>query len=193
MTTRDPQATAAGQTHHAENSGHVDPGEREQLVYALNVRFAPHLQAAAAAVRDAEQDLARASEELSRSRQAAANQPYQSDRLVFMRAAVKEEVEALTRKTTTKKVRVAYRYLVARAVELAEGEVQGYQSDQAAAQREREHSVDACLEAQLQANERLHGARAMQERVHDAEQAARHGLAVMVEKRPSQSENEASA
>lgn len=194
MTHRDPQATAApGHSGHAQYSGHVDPGEREQLAYALSVRFAPHLQAAAAAVREAEQDLADAREELSRARLAAASQHYQSDRLVFMRASVKDEVEALTRKTTPKKVRVAYRYLVERAVELAEGEVQGYQSDQAAAQREREHSVEACLEAERQANERLHAARAMQGRVHDAEQAARQGLVVMVEKRASQPESEASA
>ena len=46
-----------------------------------------------------------------------------------MRASLQDELEALTRKTTPKKVRVGYRYLLDRAVELAEGEVQGYQSD----------------------------------------------------------------
>ncbi|MGV1009752.1 MAG: hypothetical protein ACOYBY_14235 [Dermatophilaceae bacterium] len=194
MTQRDPNLpAAAANPAAAQSGGKLEQGEQGQLTYALNTRFAPHLQAAAALVRQAERDLADAGEALSRARQAAENEEYQSDRLVFMRASLKEELDALTRKTTPKKVRVGYRYLIDRAVELAEGEVAGYQSDLDEQQRAREQSVDACLEAQRQATERLEGARAMQERVHEAEQAAVRGLAVMVEKLASARDPEPSA
>jgi len=160
----------------------VDLTERERLAFALSQRFAPHLEAAATAVREAEQSLGLAREQLARAREAEAGQEYRSDRLVFMRASVNEEVESLARRTTEKKVRVAYRYLLDRAVELAAGEVEEYASDQVAAQHAREHSVDACLQAERVAGERLDTARAMHLRVKDAEQAARKGLAMMVEK-----------
>lgn len=194
MTHHDRQAAAvprhAGDT---QATGQVDSAERERLAYALGVRFAPYLQAAAAAVRGAEQVLAETREQLARARRDASSRPYQSDRLVFMRASVKDEVEGLTRKTTPKKVRVAYRYLLDRAVELAEGEVDGYQADQAAARHQREDSVDAWVQAERTAVERLDAARAMQHRVHDAEQAARQGLAVMVDKLAAPPSSEASA
>jgi hypothetical protein len=190
MNHRDTQATSAsGDTGHGQPHGQVGQGEWERLSLALSVRFAPQLQAAAAAVGEAERDLATVREELARARRAAAGQQYQSDRLVFMRASVKDELEALGRKTTEKKVKVAFRYLVARAVELAEGEVHGYHADQAAAQREREQSVQAWLEAEREAIERLDAARAMQARVHDAEQTARQGLAVMLQKLAAQGES----
>lgn len=190
MNHHDPQATSpSGDTGHGQPPSHVGSGEWERLSHALSVRFAPHVQAAEAAVRKADQDLATAREELARAHRAAASRQYQSDRLVFMRASVKDEVEALGRKTTEKKVRVSFRYLVARAVELAEGEVHGYHADQAAARREREQSVEARLEAEREAIERLDAARAMQARVHDAEQAARQGLAVMIQKLEAQSES----
>ena len=193
MTQRDPQAPAtAGHAGSAQAGGQLEPGEQGQLAYALNVRLAPHLQAAAAAVRQAEHDLADAGEALARARQAVEDEHYQSNRLVFMRASLQDELEALTRKTTPKKVRVGYRYLLDRAVELAEGEVEGYQSDLQALQRDREHGVEACLEAERQAGERLEAARLMQGRVHDAEQAALQGLAVMVEKLAPSREPEAS-
>lgn len=183
MNQRDPLTTSgSADIPHGQSPGRAGQDEWERLAHAVSVRFAPHLQAAAAAVHEAEQDLATAREELTRARQAAASRPYQSDRLVFMRVSVKDEVEGLSRKTTEKKVKVAYRYLVDRAVELAEGEVQGYHEDQAAARRDHEHSVEAWLEAERMAIERLEAARAMQARVHDAEQAARQGLAVMVQK-----------
>jgi hypothetical protein len=140
------------------------------------------VQAAAAAVREAEQDSVIAPEGLTRARQAVASRHYRFHRLVFMRASVKDEVEALSRKTTEKKVKVAYRHLVDRAVELAEGEVHGYHEGQAATRRDQEESVEAWLETERVAIERLQAARAMQARVHDAEQTARQALAVMVEK-----------
>ena len=183
MSSQDPHAAvAAGQAGPAQAGGQFEHGEQGQLTYALNTRFAPHLQAAAAAVREAERDLADAGEALARARQAAEDEHYQSNRLVFMRASLTDELEALARKTTPKKVRVGYRYLLDRAVELAEGEVQGYQADLADQQRDRERGVAACLEAERRATERLEAARLMQGRVHDAEQAAAAGLAVMVEK-----------
>jgi hypothetical protein len=166
----------------AQSSDRIDIDEKERLVYALGVRFAPHVQAAAAVVREAEQHLAEAREALARAQAEAAGREYQSDRLVFMRKSVADEVEGLTRKTTPKKVRIAYRYLLSRAVELAEGEVQGYLSDEAAAQHQREQSVEACLEAERRAEDRLAAARAMQGRVQAAEESARRGLAVMVDK-----------
>lgn len=194
MTHCDPQAApTGGSTGDGQRPDDVDPGEWERLIRALAVRFAPHVDAAAVAVRAAEQDLAEAREELARARQEAADRRYESDRLVFMRASVAEELEALSRKTTPKKVRVAYRYLVARAVELAEGEVQGFHADQAAARRHREESVEARLEAERQAIERLDAARAMQTRLCHAEQTARQGLAVMIEKLATQGELPASA
>jgi hypothetical protein len=190
MNHRDPPATSAsGDTGHGQQPGHVDPGEWERLSQVLTVRFAAQVHAAAAAVREAEQALATAREELARARRAADGRQYQSDRLVFMRASVKEELEALGRKTTERKVKVAFRYLVARAVELAEGEVHGYHADRAAAQREREQSVEAWLEAEREAIAQLDAARAMQARVHDAEQTARHGLAVMLQKLAAQGES----
>ncbi len=185
-----PAPDQAGDDH---SPGGVDPLELERLTQALSARFAPHVDAAAAAVREAENDLADSREALARARRAADSQQYQSDRLVFMRASVRDEVEALTRKTTPKKVRVAYRYLLARAVELAEGEVKGYLADQAAAQRESQHSVEACLEAERAAVERLEAARAMQERVDDAVRTARQGLAVMAEKLGAAEQPRASA
>lgn len=160
----------------------IDRGERERLAFALSERFSAHLQGAAEAVRLAEQDLEEARAELSRARQAAEDRPYRSDRLVFVRAAIEDEAEALTRKTTPKAVRLAYRYLLDRAVDLAESEVQGYHSDEAERQREREEGVEACLAAEARAAERLKVARAMQQRVHDAERTARQGLAEMIER-----------
>jgi hypothetical protein len=193
MNQRDPLTTSASaDISHGPSPGRAGQDEWELLAHAVSVRFAPHLQAAAAAVREAEQDLATAREELTRARHAAASRPYQSDRLVFMRASVTDEVEALSRKTTEKKVKVAYRYLVDRAVELAAGEIQGYHEDQAATRQDHEHSVEAWLETERVAIERLEAARAMQARVHDAEQAARQGLAVMVQKLKVQAEPPAS-
>jgi hypothetical protein len=183
MNHRDLPATSdTGDTGDSQPLGHVSPDEWERLSHSLSVRFAAQVQAAAAAVQEAEQDLAIARDELAQARRAAAGRHYQSDRLVFMRASVKEELEALGRKTTEKKVKVAFRYLVARAVELAEGEVNGYHADQAAVEREREHSVEARLEAERVAIARLEAAHAMQDRVLDAEQTARQGLVVMLQK-----------
>ena len=182
MTTPDPQPTEGLSSRTAQSSAPLDLSERERLAFALSQRFAPHVEAAATAVRDAEQSLAQAREHLSRAREAEAGQGYRSDRLVFMRAAVNDEVEALARKTTPKKVRVAYRYLLDRAVELAAGEVQEYTSDQDSAQHAREHSVEACIQAEREAGERLEAAHALHGRVKDAEHAARAGLAIMVEK-----------
>lgn len=160
----------------------LEPGEREQLVYALETRFADHLEAAASTVREAERELAEVRERLARAVAAQESSRYQSDPLVFMRASMKEEVEGLERKTTPKKLRAAYRYLVDRAAELAAGEVQGYRSDREAAEHERTLGVAACREAEQRAVEVLAAAEAMQERVRAAEQSARDGLAVMVRK-----------
>lgn len=165
----------------AESDG-LAAGERERLVAALESRFAPHLEAAAAAVREAERRLAEAQERLAHAEEVAAAQPYRSDPRVFMRETVSEDVEAIERKTTGKKVRAAYRFLLDRAVELAAGEVQGFHDDLAAAEHEREHGVDACRAAVDCAVAALEEARATQERVRSAEQAARQGLAVLVDK-----------
>lgn len=173
-----PSTHRSGQDHQPPDT--VDGGERERLAYALSERLAPHVAAAAAAVRQAEQDLDDARAELSRAREAAANQPYRSDRLVFVRAALEDEAEALARKTAPKSVRVAYRHLLDRAVEVAEAAVQGYHSDEAERQREREEGVEACLAAEALAVERFDLARAMQEDVHNAERTARAGLAEMI-------------
>src|SRR5690349_2639506 len=193
MTTPDARGVEPVSSRSAQSSTPFDLPERERLAFALSQRFAPHLEAAATAVREAEQTLSRARDQLSRAREAEAGQEYRSDRLVFMRASVNDEVDGLARKTTPKKVRVAYRYLLDRAVELAAGEVEGYGSDEAAAQRARDHGVEACLEAERVATQRLDAAKAMHERVHDAEQAARQGLAVMVDKLSTQASPGASA
>ncbi len=160
----------------------LDAGERERLAAALEARFAAHLEAAAAAVRDAERRLTEARDRLARAEEAAAVQPYRSSRLVFMRETVTEDVEALERKTTGKKVRAAYRFLLDRAVELAAGEVQGFHDDLAAAEHERVHGVEACRAAVDRADAALEEARAMEERVRSAERSARQGLAVLVDK-----------
>jgi hypothetical protein len=182
MTTPDPPATEPVGQPTGSILHPFDLTERERFAFALSQRFAPHLEAAAAAVREAEQILSGAREQLSRAREADARQEYRSDRLVFMRASVNEEVNGLARKTTPKKVRVAYRYLLDRAVELAAAEVQEYISDQDSAQHARQHSVEACIQAEREASERLEAAHAMHGRVKDAEHAAREGLAMMVEK-----------
>lgn len=160
----------------------IDPVEWAEHAAALSARFSRHVEAATDAVRSAEQDLARVRAELERAKQAAASRRYTSDRLVFMRASVRDELEALDRKTTPKKVRIAYRHLVARAVELAEGEVAGYHHDQASAVREREQSVEAWLAAEREGVRRVEEARGMYARVRDAERAAHGGLAVMLAK-----------
>lgn len=169
--------------------GYGDPVEWERLAHAQALRFAPHVEAAADEVRAAESEVARAREALARAHQEAETASYQSDRLVFMRASVADEVEALSRKSTPKKLRVAYRYLLARASELAEGEVAGYRADLAAQQREQEHSVQACRAAEERAQARLDAALAMQRRVANAEREARRGLAVLSEKLAAQGES----
>ena len=109
MTQRDPTSTSSAQlAGSGQASGPGNSGEGERLAQALDVRFAPHQQAASAAVREAEHRLADARAELVRAREAEASQHYRSDPLVFMRASLADEVESLTRKTTPKKVRVAY-------------------------------------------------------------------------------------
>lgn len=166
----------------AETVEGLDPGEREQLVFALETRFADHLEAAAQAVREAERELEEAREALQRAEDEAASRPYRSDSLVFMRDAMDEEVEGLVRKTNPKKVRASYRFLLDRAVDLAAGEVQGFHDDVAAERREREEGVTASRAALDRAAATLEAARAMQERVSRAEMLARQGLDVLAEK-----------
>jgi hypothetical protein len=156
--------------------------EWDSLAHALTERFAPRMQAAAAALREAEQGLAEAREALARAEDAAASKPYVSDPLVFMRVTVREELDALARKTTPKKVRAGFRYLLARAAELADRELQGYRTDLESARRDREQGVDACRRAEQEALRDLEAARTMHQRVSDAERAAREGLAVLGEK-----------
>src|SRR5690625_3632106 len=156
----------------------LDPAELERL----ESRFATHLDAAAATVREAERALDEAREQLTRAEEAAAAGEYRSDPLVFMRGTLSEDVDALERRTNPKKVKSAYRFLLDRAVELAAGEVQGYHDDEAAAERARTQGVEACRAAVQRAEDALVAARAMQERVHSAQQSARQGLAVMTEK-----------
>lgn len=156
--------------------------DQDQLVYGLETRFAPHLEAAASAVRDAERELTQAREQLERAEEEAARAGYVSDPLIFMRQSVAEEVDALTRKTTEKKVRVSYRFLLDRAVELAAAEVQGFHDERAAEEREREQGVAACRAAERRAVEALAAAEEMLARVRAAEQSAREGLRTMVAK-----------
>jgi hypothetical protein len=158
--------------------------EWDRLAQAVTDRFAGHLQAAAAAVREAEQDLAAAREARSRAEEAAASARYVSDPLVFMRVAVREELDGLSRKTTAKKARASFRHLLARAVELGEGELRGYRNDLESARRDRAQGVAACTQAEQDALRTLEAARAMHQRVLDAERAARDGLAVLAEKVP---------
>ena len=166
----------------APDPDRITRSELDRLALAVTDRFAPHLHAAAAAVREAEQDLAEARQALARAEQAAANTRYVSDPLVFMHVTVREELDGLSRKTTPKKVRASFRYLLARAAELAEGELAGYRNDFESARRDRELGVDACRQAEQVALGDLEAARAMHQRVHDAERAARDGLAVLIEK-----------
>lgn len=180
MTEQDPRRRAT--VPEPQTADGLDAGEHEQLAHALETRFTTHLDAAAAAVREAERELTEARDRLVTAEQAAADAQYRSDPLVFMRATVDDDVEALVRKTTPKKLRGSYRFLLDRAVELAAGEVQGFHDDQAAAQRDRELGVQACQEAVARATASLEDARAMQERVESARRSARQGLAVMVEK-----------
>lgn len=157
-------------------------GEKEQLAYALETRFAPHLEAAAAAVREAERALATAQERLEQVEREAADERYTSDPLVFMRASVTEEVEGMERKTTPKKLRASYRFLLDRAAELAGAEIQRHRDDLDAARQEREGGVEACRAAVVRAEDSVQESRAVQERVEFAEQSARRGLNLLVEK-----------
>jgi hypothetical protein len=157
----------------------LDPHEWEHLAETVTVRFGPHLERAAAAVRAAEHELAEARNALAQARAAAANQEYRSDRLVFMRATLDEELAGLSRKTTPKNLRAGFRHLLARAVELAEGEVAGYHADVAAERRRREHGVEALEESERQAVAQLDAARDMQARAQRAEAIAREGLTVL--------------
>lgn len=166
----------------ALGSDRITQSEWDRLAQAVTDRFAPHLHAAAAALREAEQVLAEAREALARAEHAAANTHYVSDPLVFMRVTVREELDGLSRKTSPKKVKASFRYLLARAAELADGELQGYRKDLDSARRDREHGVDACRQAEQEALSDLEAARAMHQRVRDAERAARDGLAVLSEK-----------
>ena len=68
MTQRDPHLPAGSP---GSAGGQLEPSEQGQLTYALNTRFAPHLQAAAAIVRQVERDLADADEALTRAVNAA--------------------------------------------------------------------------------------------------------------------------
>ncbi|WP_022923519.1 hypothetical protein [Serinicoccus marinus] len=158
----------------------LDPGEREQLTYTLDSRLGPHLEAATAAVREAERGLTDARERLAAAERAVQEAAYTSDPLPFMRQGMQEEVDGLARKTTEKKVRASYRFLVDRAVDLAAAEVQRYHDDRSADRREREQGVEACREAERRAVLALEAARQMHERVRQAELAARQGLDIMV-------------
>jgi hypothetical protein len=166
------QPRAAG----AHDADRIGQQELDRLAHSITERFAPHLHAAAEAVREAEKGLSDAQAALASAEQEAANRAYHSDPLVFMRATVSEDLEALERKSTPKKVRASFRYLLSRAVELAEGEVSGYHRDLDAARRERTEGVDACRQAEQVAQSELEAARAMHQRVLDAERAARDGL-----------------
>lgn len=165
----------------AQHPDGLAAGEREQLVHALETRFAPHHEGAAAAVRGAERELAEAHERLERAELAAAAAAYRSDARVFMRESVKEEVEALARKSAPKKVRASYRFLLDRAVELAAAEVQGFHDDQATAEDQRENGVDACRQAVERATTALATAQEVVQRVRAADEAAREGLGLLVE------------
>lgn len=160
----------------------ISQPEVDRLAHAVADRFAPHLHAAAAAVREAEQGLADARAALAQAEHAAASTRYQSDRLVFMRVTVSEELEGLARKTTPKKVRANFRYLLERAVELAEGELAGYRKDLETARRDRTQGVKALMQAEQEALGELQSAHDMQRRVHDSERAAREGLEVLRQK-----------
>lgn len=166
----------------APDPDRITQPEWDRLALAVTDRFAAHLQAAAAAVREAENDLAAARSALARAEQAAANTRYVSDPLVFMRVTVQEELEGLSRKTTSKKARASFRYLLARATELAEGELAGYRNDLEAARHDRTQGVDACRQAEQAALADLEAAREMHQRVQDAERGARDGLAVLRER-----------
>lgn len=166
----------------APGTDRITQSEWDRLAMAVTDRFAQHLQAAAAAVREAERGVAEARDALAQAEQAAADTHYVSDPLVFMRAAVREDLDGLSRKTTPKKVRASFRLLLARTTELAEGELQGYRKDLEAARHDREQGVNACRQAEQAALGDLEAARAMHQRVHDAERAARDGLAVLSER-----------
>ncbi len=157
-------------------------GEATQLAYALEHRFQPALDGAAAAVREAERMLAEVQQRLAHAEALDAQAPYASDPLIFMRQSVDEEVDALGRKTTEKKLRVSYRFLLDRAVELAGAEVARFHDDQASAQRERHDGIEACREAERHAIAALEDARQMQERVRAAEQSARLGMRLLLER-----------
>lgn len=158
------------------------PGESEQLVYVLENRFGPHLEAATYAVREAERALGEARARLESAERTAAGAAYTSDPLPFMREGVTEEVEGLGRKTTEKKVRTSYRFLLDRAVELAAAELRRFEDDRAAADREGRDGVEACRAEVDRAEEVLTAAREMLERVRAAEASARQGLAVLLDK-----------
>lgn len=153
------------------------PGEPEQLVYTLETRFAAARDAASASLTAAE-----ATQRRERAERAAAEEEYTSDPLVFMRQSVAEEVDALRRKTTGKKVRVSYRFLLDRSVELAAAEVDRFHSDRDAAVREAHEGLDACREAEERAARAVEAARLAQDRVRSAEEAAREGLGTLLEK-----------
>lgn len=188
MTNVDPSSAAPRAASDPQHAGPGDSAEYDRLAHTLSLRFAPHLEAADALVRAAEQEVAVAREHLRRAGEEAARERYRSDPRVFMRESVKDEVEAVGRKTTPKKVRAAYRYLVDRALELAEGEVRGFDADQAAAERERTQGVQACLQAQRVAEARLAAAHEMRDQVELAERRAAEGLSLMVQKLAAQGE-----
>ncbi|WP_431473453.1 hypothetical protein [Ornithinimicrobium sp. W1665] len=159
------------------------PGEQEQLVYVLETRFAASRDAAAAALREAERELAQARERRERAEHAAAaGAEYTSDPLPFMRQSVDEEVDALERKTTGKKVRASYRFLLDRSVELAAAEVARFHEDRRAVLREAREGLEACRAAEARAAEAVAAARLTDERVRSAEESARRGLGTMLEK-----------
>lgn len=176
MTEEDRRAATAS-ARHPEG---VDPAEVDRLTTAIDQRFAPHLEAAAATVRSAERRLEEAREQSAYAERMAEQARYLSDPLVFMRQTVREEVESLERKTTAKKARAGYKFLLERAVDLAQSEVQGYQDDQERLQRELTEGVQACAAAVQRAESALVEARAMHQRVLDAEHSAREGLQTLL-------------
>lgn len=164
--------TAAG----TPDPDRITQSELDRLSLSVTDRFAPHVHAAEAAVREAEHRLTDAREVLARAEHETANRSYHSDPVVFMRATVSEDLEGLARKTTPKKVRASFRYLLARAAELAEGELASYQNDLADARWERDQGVAACRQAEQVALDELAAAQAMHQRVLDAEHLAREAL-----------------
>ena len=160
---------AGGPMTDTPSAGAPDPdrmsqSELDRLAFAVTDRFALHLRAAQAAVREAEQSLEDARDSLALAEQAAADTPYQSDPLVFMRATVGDDLEGWRARRPRRRSGRATATCWTEPSSWPTARLTNYRRDLAASRRDRVQGWSRRQAVQVSVSE-LAAAKAMHERV----------------------------